>query len=108
MHTLKSKQNVEIAKYLLKKFSYSYVDLYGEENQTYTFHALVYHLADSALNHGSLSEHSMFPLEGTLGLFKEYIKGNRGIGVQFIAGEVKHTWEPKKFRVTKKTGYSGN
>ena len=71
----------------MKLFMNQYVSLYGEEHQTYTFHAVVNHLVDDAALHGSLSQHSMFSLESTLGTFKNYIKGNRGVPSQFIKGK---------------------
>jgi hypothetical protein len=49
-------------------------------------HAVVKHLIDDAKLHGSISQHSMFSAEGSLGIFKKAIKGNRGVGTQFIKG----------------------
>ncbi len=62
------------------------VSIYGEEHQTYTFHAVVNHLTDDEAMHGSLSKHSMFSLESTLSIFRNYIKGNRGVPSQLING----------------------
>jgi hypothetical protein len=87
LHTIQSDEDIKNGKELIKLFMNQYVSLYGEEHQTYTFHAVVNHLADDAALHGSLSQHSMFSLESTLGIFKNYIKGNKGVPSQFINGK---------------------
>ena len=59
--------------------------LYGQENLVFNVHTLL-HLIQDVKRHGSLSQHSMFALESSLGYFKKKIHGTTSLSSQFIKG----------------------
>ncbi len=87
MHTIHNLDDIEKAGKMLKMFEKGYETIYGYEHLTFTIHAIGSHLADDAKKYGSLSQHSMFSIEGVLGIFKNYIQGSRGAPEQFTKGK---------------------
>lgn len=84
IHKFRNISSIEKAKKLMDYFSKSFIKLYGDSNQTFTFHCISKHLIDDAKKHGSLFAHFMFSLEGSLGHFKYSLNGTRGLDTQFI------------------------
>ena len=88
LHTIYDCQQIQFASYLLKMFKETLAEFYHEQIVTYNFHVLNEHLINDATIHGSISQHSMFSLESSLGYFKRALHGNRGISNQIIESKV--------------------
>ena len=87
MHTLTDLQNLKIADKLLTEFVNQIPKLYGETTLVFNVHTLR-HLIQDVKRHGSLSQHSMFALEGSSGYFKKKIHGTTSLSSQFIKGKL--------------------
>ena len=85
--------NIEQARILLSCFSSSYITLYGEKHLSFTFHCLSKHLVDDVLHHGSLSSHSMFSLESTLGFLSRAVHGTRGFSNQYSKSKLLYAFK---------------
>jgi hypothetical protein len=69
LYKLKNNE-IQIAKELLAVFEKKFSLLYGEHNQSYTYHCVTKHLINDVKQHGSLAGHSLFALEG----MEKYLK----------------------------------
>ena len=79
------------AEYLIDLFRSSFTTLYGQENQSYTFHCITRHLVKDAKKHGSLVSHSLFSLEGCIGLFNITLNGTVNLSHAYIKSQfLKH------------------
>jgi len=71
---------------LLHCWSRNYIELFGENHLTFTFHLVSKHLVDDVIHHGLLTSHSMFSLESTLGFLSKAAHGTRGFSQQYSKG----------------------
>ena len=85
MHNANS-LNIEHARGLLHCWPRTYIELYGEKHLTFTFHLVSKHLVDDVIHHGSLTSHSMFSFESTLGFISKAVHGTRGFSQQYAKG----------------------
>ena len=85
MHTVKNDENLKIAEKLLAEFVFQFPKLYGESSMVFNIHTLR-HLIQDVKRHGSLSQHSMFSVEGSLGYFKNKLHGTRNLSSQLVKG----------------------
>lgn len=69
-------------------FSKWYIEYYGKDNLTFTFHCVSKHLIQDVKQHGSLLGHSMFSVESSLGYFKASLNGTRGFDSQYLKSKI--------------------
>ena len=84
LHQVKNNSDIDKAKILIEAFGKSFIKYYGDQNLTFTFHVFMKHLIRDVLLHGSLSFHSMFSVESSLGYFRRKINGTRGLNTQYL------------------------
>ena len=75
------------AEYLIYLFRSSFTTLYGQGNQSYTLHCITRQLVKDAKKHGSLVGHSLFSLEGCLGLFNKTLNGTVNLSHAYIKSQ---------------------
>ena len=100
LHKIKKGSDIGEAKQFFAEFGKVLPKLYGKSCQTFTLHTLVKHLHQDAERHGSMTEHSMFSLESSLGHFTKFLKGYRGISLQFIESNLKIQKNNNKKQIT--------
>ena len=89
MHQVKDRSDIQKAKVLIETFGKCFIKYYGDQNLTFTFHLVTKHLINDVLLHGSLSFHSMFSAESSLGYFRRKINGTRGLDTQYLISTFK-------------------
>ena len=83
-HQLKKPSDIDNAETLIDTFGKCFIKYYGDQNLTFTFHCVTKHLITDVKLHGSLSCHSMFSAESSLGYFRKKLNGTRGLDNQYL------------------------
>lgn len=88
LYYIKNTAAIEFCEYLLNEFQTTSLDLFGEGFQSITFHFVNKHLIEDVKKHGSLIGHSMFSLEGTLGIYNKTLNGTVNLSEQYIKSKL--------------------